>query len=231
MSSGEVKHWFQGSSWWPECVALLSANVPLVGSLHWQTRWSPSECLQVSPKMSSTFLHLVISRHISSICGALDFDPYAIGCFKMFQDPLSIVQLFLNWLHLQNGPSKPFFWFTPSFTTKSDLCEILWNRFRSSQNCHSTSSLTPLCWLVQLRSLPLELSIHWMRGKMRKALGFPAASFNLALGTLGPSAKISHQNRWFSQPETAIFDGDIYLSVDRQVNKDPFWMVTHVLFA
>ena len=86
MSSGEVKHWFQGSSWWPECVALLSANVPLVGSLHWQTRWSPSECLQVSPKMSSTFLHLVISRHISSYLVHLWGLRLRSICHRLFQD-------------------------------------------------------------------------------------------------------------------------------------------------
>lgn len=196
---------------------------------------NPVIAIWVSPGEPEDVLNFSSSRHISSYLVHLWGLRLRSICHRLFQDvsrSLKHSSTVLKLVAFAKWSVKAFFfWFTPSFTTKSDLCEILWNRFRSSQNCHSTSSLTPLCWLVQLRSLPLELSIHWMCGKMRKALGFPAASFNLALGTLGPSAKISHQNRWFSQPETAIFDGDIYLSVDRQVNKDPFWMVTHVLFA
>lgn len=185
MSSGEVKHWFQGSSWWPECVALLSANVPLVGSLHWQTRWSPSECLQVSPKMSSTFLHLVISRHISSICGALDFDPYAIGCFKMFQDPLSIVQLFLNWLHLQNGPSKPFFLVHPLVHHK---IWSVWNIVKS------ISIISKLSFYFIFNPLMLvsstQISTTWTQHpldvrKDAESVGLPRRILQLGIGHLG----------------------------------------------
>ena len=193
MSSGEVKPLgpFQlqhVSTWisriflmtWVCSPSLCKCAASWVASLA-----NPVIAIWVSPGEPEDVLNFSSSRHISSICGALDFDPYAIGCFKMFQDPLSIVQLFLNWLHLQNGSSKPFFLVHPLVHHK---IWSVWNIVKSISIISKFSFYFILNPLMLVSST--QISTTWTQHpldvrKDAESVGLPRRILQLGVGHLG----------------------------------------------
>ena len=214
---------------------------------------NPVIAIWVSPGEPEDVLNFSSSRHISSYLVHLWGLRLRSICHRLIQDvswslkhSSTVLKLvaFAKWF-----VKAFFFWFTPSFATKSDLCEILWNRFRLSQFYYI---LTPLMLVSSTQIYHLNSASIGCAERCGKRWASPPHPSTWRWAPWGQAVIFPARNRhfWWGSPiadhvwlpEGPGWDSGIpnlessrwlawHLPGDRQVNKDPFWMVTHVLFA